>query len=86
MTYVCDIGNGQRLLVENDGDDTQVASCGDSGQQQNQSTANETYGAHETNGTDGAHEADALALAFTKRRARNSVLSHPYQRKSRFFR
>src|ERR1700738_1189861 len=39
MTYVCDIGNGQRLLVENDGDDTQVAlSSGDSGQQQNQST------------------------------------------------
>jgi hypothetical protein len=39
MTYMHDIGNGQRLLVENDGDDTQVAlSSGDSGQQQNQST------------------------------------------------
>ena len=43
MTYVCDIGNGQRLLVENDGDDTQVAlSSGDSGQQQNQSTGFDT--------------------------------------------
>jgi hypothetical protein len=39
MTYACDIGNGQRLLVENDGDETQVAlSSGDVGQQQNQST------------------------------------------------
>ena len=39
MTYTHDIGNGQRLLVENDGDNTQVAlSSGDSGQQQNQST------------------------------------------------
>ena len=39
MTYTHDIGNGQRLLVEKDGDDTQVAlSSGDSGQQQNQST------------------------------------------------
>ena len=39
MTYVHDIGNGQRLLVENDGDNTQVAlSSGDSGQEQNQST------------------------------------------------
>jgi hypothetical protein len=38
MTYAYDLGNGQRLLVENDGDDTQVAlSSGDSGQQQNQS-------------------------------------------------
>ena len=38
MTYTHDIGDGQRLLVENDGDDTQVAlSSGDSGQQQNQS-------------------------------------------------
>ena len=38
MTYMHDIGNGQRLLVENDGDNTQVAlSSGDSGQQQNQS-------------------------------------------------
>jgi hypothetical protein len=39
MAYTYDLGNGQRLLVENDGDDTQVAlSSGDSGQQQNQST------------------------------------------------
>jgi hypothetical protein len=39
MAYSCDIGNGQRLLVQNDGDQTQVAlSSGDSGQQQNQST------------------------------------------------
>jgi hypothetical protein len=39
MAYSCDIGNGQRLLVQNDGDNTQVAlSSGDSGQQQNQST------------------------------------------------
>ena len=39
MAYTHDLGNGQRLLVENDGDDTQVAlSSGDSGQQQNQST------------------------------------------------
>lgn len=39
MTYTHNIGNGQRLLVENDGDHTQVAlSSGDSGQQQNQST------------------------------------------------
>jgi hypothetical protein len=38
MTYSYDIGNGQRLLVENNGDDTQVAlNSGDSGQQQNQS-------------------------------------------------
>jgi hypothetical protein len=38
MTYTQDIGDGQRLLVENDGDNTQVAlSSGDSGQQQNQS-------------------------------------------------
>jgi hypothetical protein len=38
MTYTHDIGNGQRLLVENDRDNTQVAlSSGDSGQQQNQS-------------------------------------------------
>jgi hypothetical protein len=38
MTYMHDIGNGQRLLVENDGDNTQVAlNSGDSGQQQNQS-------------------------------------------------
>jgi len=35
----CHIGNGQQLLVQNDGDDTQVAmSSGDSGQQQSQST------------------------------------------------
>src|SRR5580693_10067975 len=39
MAYTCDIGNGQRLLVQNDGDNTQVAlSSGDSGQKQNQST------------------------------------------------
>jgi hypothetical protein len=39
MTYTHDIGNGQQILVENDGDNTQVAlSSGDSGQQQNQST------------------------------------------------
>jgi hypothetical protein len=38
MTYTYDLGNGQRLLVENDGDNSQVAlSSGDSGQQQNQS-------------------------------------------------
>jgi hypothetical protein len=38
MTYAYDLGNGQRLLVGNDGDNTQVAlSSGDSGQQQNQS-------------------------------------------------
>src|ERR1700726_3225707 len=40
MTYMHNIGNGQRLLVENDGDDTQVAlSSGDSGQEQNQNTS-----------------------------------------------
>ena len=45
MTYAHDIGNGQRLLVQNDGDDTQVAlSSGDSGQQQNQSTSFSTGG------------------------------------------
>ena len=39
MTYAYDLGNGQRLLVQNDGDNTQVAlSSGDSGQQQNQCT------------------------------------------------
>lgn len=39
MAYKYDLGNGQRLLVENNGDDTQVAlSSADSGQQQNQST------------------------------------------------
>jgi hypothetical protein len=39
MAYAFDIGNGQRLLVQNDGDNTQVAlSSGDSGQKQNQST------------------------------------------------
>jgi hypothetical protein len=39
MTYAYNLENGQRLLVENDGDITQVAlSGGDSGQQQNQST------------------------------------------------
>jgi hypothetical protein len=32
MTYAYDDGNGQRLLVENDGDDTRAAlSSGDSG-------------------------------------------------------
>ena len=37
MTYSYDLGNGQRLLVQNDGDNTQVAlSSGDSGQKQNQ--------------------------------------------------
>ena len=39
MTYAYDLGNGQRLLVQNEGDDTQIAlSSGGSGQQQNQST------------------------------------------------
>jgi hypothetical protein len=39
MTYACNIGNGQQLLIQNDGDNTQVAlSSGDSGQKQNQST------------------------------------------------
>jgi hypothetical protein len=39
MTNAYDLGNGQRLLVQNDGDKTEVAlSSGDSGQQQNQST------------------------------------------------
>ena len=39
MAYACDIGNRQRLLVQNDGDSTQVAlSSGGSGQHQNQST------------------------------------------------
>ena len=39
MTYAYDLENGQRLLVQNAGDDTNVAlSSGDSGQQQNQST------------------------------------------------
>jgi hypothetical protein len=38
MTYTHNIGNGEQLLVENDGDNTRVAlSSGDSGQQQNQS-------------------------------------------------
>lgn len=45
MTYSHDLGNGQRLLVQNDGDDTQVAlSSGDSGQRQNQSTGFNTGG------------------------------------------
>ena len=40
MSYSHDLGNGQRLLVQNDGDKTQLAlSSGDSGQQQSQSTA-----------------------------------------------
>ena len=39
MTYAHDLGNGQRLLVQNEGNDKKVAlSSGDSGQQQNQST------------------------------------------------
>ena len=39
MAYSCDIGDGQRLLVQNDGDGTHVAlSSGDAGQEQNQST------------------------------------------------
>ena len=39
MAYSCDIGHGQRLLVQNHGEETQVAlNSGDSGQQQNQST------------------------------------------------
>jgi hypothetical protein len=39
MAYACDIGNGQRLLVQNAGDITQVAlNSGDAGQKQNQST------------------------------------------------
>ena len=45
MTYAYDLGNGQRLLVQNEGDDTQVASSSsDSGQQQNQSTGFNTGG------------------------------------------
>jgi hypothetical protein len=45
MTYAYDFENGQRLLVQNDGDDTQVAlSSGDSGQKQNQSTGFNTGG------------------------------------------
>ena len=40
MTYTHDLRNGQRLLVQNDGDKTRVAlSSGDSDQQQNQSTS-----------------------------------------------
>jgi hypothetical protein len=43
MTYAYDLENGQRLLVQNAGDDTNVAlSSGDSGQQQNQSTGFKT--------------------------------------------
>jgi hypothetical protein len=39
MTYSHDLGNGKRLLVQNDGDNTQVAlSSGGGGQNQNQST------------------------------------------------
>ena len=45
MTYAYDLGNGQRLLVQNDGDDTRVAlTSGDPGQQQNQSTGFNTGG------------------------------------------
>jgi len=40
MTYAYDLENGQRLIVQNEGDDTVVAlSSGDEGQQQSQSTA-----------------------------------------------
>ena len=39
MTYAYDLESGQRLMVQNDGDDTLVAlSSGDEGQQQSQST------------------------------------------------
>ena len=39
MTYAYDLENGQRLIVQNDGDETLVGlSSGDEGQQQNQST------------------------------------------------
>lgn len=39
MTYAYDLENGQRLIVQNDGDDTLVAlSSDDEGQQQSQST------------------------------------------------
>ncbi len=39
MTYAYDLENGQRLMVENEGDNTIVAlSSGDEGQQQSQST------------------------------------------------
>jgi hypothetical protein len=39
MTYAYDLESGQRLIVQNDGDDTLVAlSSGDEGQQQSQST------------------------------------------------
>jgi hypothetical protein len=39
MTYVYDLGNGHRLIVQNDGDDTLVAMSGrDEQQQQSQST------------------------------------------------
>jgi len=39
MTYAYDLENGQRLIAENDGDNTFVAlSSGDEGQQQSQST------------------------------------------------
>jgi hypothetical protein len=40
MTYAHDLGNGRRLLVQNDGDSTAVAlSSGDEGQKQDQSTS-----------------------------------------------
>jgi zinc-ribbon domain len=43
MTYAYDLENGQKLIVENDGDDTLVAlSSGDEGQQQSQSQGFET--------------------------------------------
>ncbi len=43
MTYAYDLESGQRLIVQNDGDDTLVAlSSGDEGQQQSQSTGFQT--------------------------------------------
>jgi hypothetical protein len=43
MTYACDLENGQKLIVQNDGDDTFVAlRSEDEGQQQSQSTGFET--------------------------------------------
>jgi hypothetical protein len=43
MTYAYDLENGQRLIVQNDGDDTLVAlRSGDEGQQQSQCTGFET--------------------------------------------
>ena len=43
MTYAYDLENGQRLIVENDGDNTIVVlSSGGEGQQQSQATGFET--------------------------------------------